>query len=231
MRGSRFLIGAGSNCDLQLGGTAIPILHSLIVRDAASLRIEALVPEPALRVAGRTVRETVLHEDELVEIGPFSLVVHSGLPAADDLPADLAGPLDIPSLLAQQERHVEWHEAAQSLTAAELVDRLQAEVVAVEHLERRRQAGMDALLQSVRALSLPAGHDPLELDATIMRLERLARDIEARSQRLRESERELEERADVMRGLQDRLEREMQEFLLAADGEESDSLAPLRLSA
>src|SRR5688500_1252666 len=33
VRRQRFLIGAGSNCQLQLGGSDIPILHSILLVD------------------------------------------------------------------------------------------------------------------------------------------------------------------------------------------------------
>lgn len=68
----RFLIGAGTNCHLQLGGE-IPLLHCLLLRDFDGWTIEAIAPEPALLVNGVEVRRTLLEPHDLVSIGPFEL--------------------------------------------------------------------------------------------------------------------------------------------------------------
>jgi hypothetical protein len=67
-RGERLLIGAGSNCDIQLGGPGIPILHSLIHRDGSNLRVEAIVDSPRLIVAGRTVRDAIVTDGDRIEL-------------------------------------------------------------------------------------------------------------------------------------------------------------------
>src|SRR4029077_10738480 len=58
----RFLIGAGSTCDLRLGGEGIPALHSLITVSGRDITLEAIAAEPALRVNGRVVQTAILHD-------------------------------------------------------------------------------------------------------------------------------------------------------------------------
>lgn len=67
---SRFLIGAGTNCHLQLGGD-LPMLHSLLIREASGWRIEAIAPAPDLLVNGVKQRSYALATTDVVEIGPF----------------------------------------------------------------------------------------------------------------------------------------------------------------
>ena len=69
---SRFLIGAGTNCHLQLGGD-IPQLHSLLLREFDGWTIEAIAPEPVLQVNGSDTRRCRLEPDDVVTIGPFEL--------------------------------------------------------------------------------------------------------------------------------------------------------------
>jgi hypothetical protein len=66
----RFLIGAGSNCHLQLGGD-IPFLHSIIIPEGDHLWIDAVVAEPPLLVNGQAVREAELRRGDVLEIGSF----------------------------------------------------------------------------------------------------------------------------------------------------------------
>jgi hypothetical protein len=69
---TRFLIGSGTNCHLQLGG-AIPLLHSLLTREVQGWTIEAVFPEPQLRINGVESRQCKLHPDDIIEIGPFEM--------------------------------------------------------------------------------------------------------------------------------------------------------------
>lgn len=91
---ARFLIGAGTNCHLQLGGE-IPLLHSLLLREFDGWTIEAIAPEPRLLVNGDEVRRCRLQPDDVVTIGPFELCLVLQVPTsghdANRLSARMAG--------------------------------------------------------------------------------------------------------------------------------------------
>lgn len=91
---ARFLIGAGTNCHLQLGGD-IPLLHSLLLREFDGWTIEAIAPEPVLLVNGSDTRRCRLEPDDVVTIGPFELCLVLPVPTRGDdfarIPARMAG--------------------------------------------------------------------------------------------------------------------------------------------
>ena len=55
VRSTRFLIGAGEGCDLQLGGTDMPPLHSIIHVDRVETLLETVALTPPLKVNGLVV--------------------------------------------------------------------------------------------------------------------------------------------------------------------------------
>lgn len=69
---ARFLIGSGTNCHLQLGGD-IPLLHSLLRRDVSGWVVDAISPEPVLRINGVECRHGNLNPDDVIEIGLFEM--------------------------------------------------------------------------------------------------------------------------------------------------------------
>lgn len=76
----RFLIGAGSNCHLQLGGD-MPLLHSIILPEQDHLWIDAVSSVPALMVNGQSLRDGELHRGDVIEIGEFVFCVDYRQPA------------------------------------------------------------------------------------------------------------------------------------------------------
>jgi hypothetical protein len=81
VRSERFLIGAGSNCQLQLGGDEIPILHSILLVNEDGAHIDAVVPWPQLIVNGSPCRTADLHDGDQFTIGKFEFAVHEQRPA------------------------------------------------------------------------------------------------------------------------------------------------------
>ena len=124
INGHRLLIGSGSGCHLQLGG-GMPMAHSVIRRTHSGWTIEALVADPWLIVAGQHVRQATLHDGDVIEIGPFTLVAHLTAAAEDALLA----PIDIPAVLAA-DRSPAFAEDINDISAEELVDRLATELTA-----------------------------------------------------------------------------------------------------
>ncbi len=143
----RFLIGAGSNCHLQLGGS-MPILHSIIVRQSDHLWIDALVQDPPLLVNGQQVREGELKRGDVIEIGTFVFsVARADLPVASSSPAPVAAAPATP--LAADE-------TSKEPSPAELIHALVSELDELQELERRKLQGANALLEAARQSSSPS---------------------------------------------------------------------------
>ena len=99
----RFLIGAGSQCTLQLGGEGMPILHSLITRTAGGYQIEALASFPMLRINGQPARSGALTDGDLVMIGAFEFGIR--LPALSTANAEPSNQLlDVEAILREADR-------------------------------------------------------------------------------------------------------------------------------
>lgn len=226
----RFLIGTGSNCDLQLGGHGIPILHSLIVLEDGQPRIEAVVASPKLVVAGRPVRESRLAAGELVEIGPFALVVHRG-PTPSPV-ASLTAPLEISSLLALDQNDAAITSDLSGLSASQLVAGIESELGAVGALESSSQDGFAALIEAVQAAaSTPGVISQTSLDALALQLESLAAQMAADSRRLGQRERALAAQSERVLAMQERVIAECSRLLNEAGELEAAPRSRLRLSA
>lgn len=196
----RFLIGSGDACDLQLAGSEIPTLHSLIRLDGRQARLEAVVTPPLPFVNGRPVEEGSLRDGDVIEIGPFGLTVHlPGLAVAGSPPDESVW--DDPSACR----------SVDELSAEQLVDLIEAEQALIDQFESRERLGIEALADAAlrrarqtadserdagpRNLPRPerrAGGPPTENDADawtgleriLGELGRLSTDLGARSKRL-----------------------------------------------
>lgn len=151
----RYLIGAGSNCQLQLGGE-MPILHSIIVPEGDHLWIDAVVPNPPLIVNGNAVRESELHVGDVLEIGEFVFSVAIGR--------------------VSQARAVPQPSSA--LSANELVDALDAELKALEQIDSTRATGAAALLAAAGTVAVSAASPAT--DGLDRMLQERARDLDRR---------------------------------------------------
>ncbi len=75
------LIGSGAACDLRLGESGIPSLHSSIELAGGAARVTLLASAPALCINGQAVSHADLHDGDLLEIGDFRAVFHFCAPA------------------------------------------------------------------------------------------------------------------------------------------------------
>lgn len=134
----RFLIGAGSTCDLRLGGEGIPALHSIITVNGREIQVEAIAAEPALLVNGRRLPHSLLHDGDLIVIGDIELVarLEAGHTPAGAQTAQPTGDSERP---------------LSELSASELVDLIEREEEQIADFEARQQAGRSALAQAVMA--------------------------------------------------------------------------------
>jgi hypothetical protein len=144
IQGDRLLIGSGTNCQLQLGG-GMPMAHSVISLGPEGWSIEALVAEPKLVVGGEVVRRASLHDGDLIQVGPFTLVAHLTAVAQNELLA----PIDLPATLALVNQPLDFAELSE-LSAEELVDRLTADITAAVIAEQGSSAA-DALVREAAA--------------------------------------------------------------------------------
>lgn len=155
VRTGRFLIGNGAGCDLRLGGSEVPPLHSIVHHEDGRFRLESVAASPELRVNDQPVRSTILEEGDLVRIGPIELVARFAFPEHE---ASAATRGATPRVVSVPEFDVctdSTDPSLEHLSAEELVDLIDSEHAAVEEHEARRSLGsralFDAALNRVRA--------------------------------------------------------------------------------
>jgi hypothetical protein len=137
----RFLIGSSPRCDLRLGGAEIPPLLALIVCDGSDIWLEAMAAEPALRVNGRVETSVRIADGDRISLGPIELMAH--VPDAAALPATGGEALDFEFEREQDETDVS------ELSAAELVERIEAATDMVNEFEERQRLGIEALQAAI----------------------------------------------------------------------------------
>ena len=142
IRGRRFLIGGGSNCQLQLGGHDVPILHSILLVEEDGAHIDSVVSAPQLLVNGRPERSADLRDGDVFSIGKFEFQVHV--------------PQPIGALQASENSQPPVPQSAEELgrlSMAQLVALLEAEQEQVAGYESGRKSGAEALLDTVRRIA------------------------------------------------------------------------------
>jgi hypothetical protein len=75
VRAPVFLIGANRECDLVLGDSQMPAVHSYIYQMGEGVRLRHLGAPPEIRVNGRVVQVIMLNSGDLVDIGPFQFQI------------------------------------------------------------------------------------------------------------------------------------------------------------
>jgi hypothetical protein len=187
----RFLIGAGSNCHLQLGGD-MPILHSIIIPEGDHLWIDAVVPVPALVVNGKTVRESELRQGDVIEIAGFVFSVGYKHPAV------AAVGLQMGALASQ--------------SAAQLVAGLEQELNHLAAIDIAREQGAAALLQAAAMIAQTGGAKPQPAQVPSnwdQAVATLLDELKARARALELRESALTEFAQQLEKTQQELERQL----------------------
>jgi hypothetical protein len=142
----------------------MPMAHSVISLNAEGWSIEALASEPRLVVGGSIVRRAPLHDGDLIQLGPFTLVAHLTAVAQNELLA----PIDIPQTLAlvgASDRN-EFGSGLENVSAEELVDNLAVDLMAAV-ISQRASSAADALVREAAA-SEAAAIDEEQLVAEVM---------------------------------------------------------------
>lgn len=192
----RFLIGAGERCDLRLGGSDMPVLHSILYVDGVDVWIDTIADSPELKVNGQVTRSAHLADGDELEVGKFQLTLR-----------DTGSETPPPALQAfsaddfDEEPQVD----PSTLTPAELIELIEQEEELIEEFEARKRMGieslMQTLLQGAEATTLSTvsrehaakhrsgARDLLhELESAIASLTRFAEELEARAVRLSRSD-------------------------------------------
>jgi Inner membrane component of T3SS, cytoplasmic domain len=138
----RFLIGSSPRCDLQLGGAEMPALHSLIVLDGGEMWLEAVAPAPAIEVNGRAESSVQLAHGDRIRIGGFEFLAH-----VPQRSASVSAPLD-----EEFGSEAVAEEEVGELSAAELVERIEAATQLVNDFEERQRLGLEAMLNNAAQL-------------------------------------------------------------------------------
>lgn len=134
----RFLIGAGSNCQLQLGGDDIPMIHTIISQEADGIQYQALVSTPELTINGAPSQQGVLEEGDEIQIDCFKFIIrntnHSSLEKTPENSDQVIGkdPIDI-----------------ESLSASDLIDLIEEEQAMIEDFDSQQLGAAAALMQAV----------------------------------------------------------------------------------
>lgn len=203
IQGDRFLIGSGEWCDLCLGGKNIPTLHSVIHLDGEQIWIDAVSNSPELKIDGEVTSFAELTPGAEISIGSFKLTLRRN---SAKKAAELNGQYRV--VPADESEEFDDRELGE-LSASELVDLIESEMVLVEEIEQRKQRGAAALMDAIRRHgstqpeSIPEVHikpqplpvlprDPShilsELEAAVHSLNRLAQDLERRSHHMSRTE-------------------------------------------
>ena len=218
--GPRFLIGSGAGCDLRLGGSDFPAIHSLIQTRENGVWFETLATAPTARINDEMTTGEWLRDGDRIEIGAFHFLAHAvpllppmaivDAPASQARDAAITGPLS------------EWAlDKLSDLSATELADRLDVEMNEVERFQGGRRAGGHALLHALRRRSqepaqlvaraipampsvpgttpAPAQHElQIDLDRLCKDLEELTSTLERRSELISQREFQFADAAEAL---------------------------------
>jgi hypothetical protein len=212
VKSERFLIGAGSNCQLQLGGDDIPILHSILLVNEEGAHIDAVVPWPQLIVNGTPQRTADLHDGDQFTIGKFEFAVHEQRPAAAGQALAMTPAVDLPD--------VPESEDLASLSVAAIVERIERDQRQVQQFETARESGALALLQAAKQAARDReGDSPVSADELLRELQDLSRELDRRARLLAQREAECAERAANLLKVHDEISDQMEQIGARLSGE------------
>jgi len=201
-----FLIGSGPSCDLRLGGSGIPSLHSRIEICGGSANISCIGEGPGLFINGQPAVSSRLADGDLIEIGDFRAAFQYCHPHSAQIPADtmvaptvFSGSLDLGSQSSHAGSHLEQAAerardrildlliSAQQSAEGPTADTLRFE----DYLQFRKLAGKSAD-------SIPA--------EVLFRMEGLEQKLQETSQVLREVMRQQQMMISALQSMAEQLE-------------------------
>lgn len=188
----RFLIGAGERCDLRLGGTDMPPLHSILYVDGIDVWVDAIADRPELKVNGQATRSAHLSDGDELKLGTFQLALR-------DTGAETPPP--ILQAFSADDFDDEPEIDPSTLSPAELIELIEQEEELIEEFEARKRMGIETLMKTLRETQPEAESAPqsaiqrsaetgrprdllVELETAISSLTRFAEELEQRASRL-----------------------------------------------
>lgn len=128
----------------------MPALHSIITISGREIALEAIAAEPGLTVNGRLVQNAILHDGDVIAVGEVELLAH--LEAGHSPAGAQVGSTGAAAAIESDRSPAE-------LTAAELVDLIDAEERQIEEFEQKQRVGAEALVQAIAGRARrPADH-------------------------------------------------------------------------
>lgn len=204
VQGNRLTIGAGSCCGLQLAGSNVPILHTVIQIEQGEVLIEAIAPQPKLLLNGIPIRTSPLSDGDSISIGPIEFVFRLTRPqtATSISTARLSGSLlETSAHITPDKRDLSMtnEPILKNLSASELVDLMEQDFQMIQQYESRRDQGAAALLSHVHQMK-EKQEEQLENHEVLSEKEQLEllADLEAMTEELTQFSEELQQRADQL---------------------------------
>lgn len=157
VRAERFLIGGGVGCDLQIGGSDMPPLHSLLHQDEGRYRLESLAEFPELHVNGDVVQSAIIREGDSISIGAVEFFARfiPTVEEAENVAATAASGnelIDVNEILLEEEiastKKAILAKTLSGLSAEQLVDLIDDDERLIADNERRRELAVSALLHA-----------------------------------------------------------------------------------
>ena len=215
----RYLIGAGSNCHLQLGGDGVPFLHSILLVEGSTVTIEAVVPSPSLRHNGQKVQIATLNHGDRISIDAFEIVARIDHQQLRNRPVQSVATFQSRSAEANPEE--EWREFDEEelgeLTAAELVDRLGDEFEIIEQSEAAQRCGVAALLDAAWIAAEDIGEQELSIEQQLLSdLEGLSSELQERIAGIQAHDTEREQQTSILNTAQEKLAQQIAKLNQAA---------------
>lgn len=139
----QFLIGSGPSCQIRLGSSNIPEVHTMLAVEPDQVSLSAKASEPTVFVNGCAVRECKLQDGDLLEIGDHTMLFRR-VGAEERITLD----------------ETEFTEAS-GISAEEIVDRLDDQMHLVEELGRTSNDGIVELLTAVAQTAVER-HTPIQ---------------------------------------------------------------------
>lgn len=148
----QFFLGSDEDCELQLIHPSIPPVAAVIRVMEDGIWLEACQNLTEMRINARETRQAWLTDGDEIELGPFLLKAHLGLQGTSQALLNPESELSEPKLKA-----VRWSDeerpasVAAEMTASQLLDHIETDLILVEEDTRRRHEGEDTLLRAIRS--------------------------------------------------------------------------------
>lgn len=130
-----FLIGSGPSCDLRLGTSDIPEIHTVVVTDGSTARLTARVATPPIYINGHQVTNVQLSDGDLIELGGAQLLFRFA---------------DEDARITLNEREFVDVTRKQTLSAAQLVEQIERELNVAEELQHTPEQGVRELMAAAK---------------------------------------------------------------------------------